>query len=311
MIFLNRSRTCRDTIQLRTQGAFIGAERAEMTSYNRSRTCRDDFISWLILCYALLCYVGMTLYQSEQTCPRWPSTNLSRFFLLHTYIASCDPVQFRIILDEVVQPMSRFNIQILYLFHCPPTSWLHTSSPSIASIVSCAAFAVSQSMTSCSTDVSLRHTSTIPRVSTVHTLPWPNQPMPQAPLRRLQTTSYHSPETSDWSSEDASSRVTTPLQKLITRIYFLKVTLQRTFGQKLSYIISREEYPIGFTPRGRAQHPQGLYTTDPCHHCLRSCGSLLFICLIFITHPSLRSHFTIFVDQHVSIHCLFRMGGSD
>ena len=62
-------------------------------------------------------------------------------------------------------------------FRCPPTSWLHASSPSTASIVSCAAFAVSQSMPSCSPDVSLRHTSTIPRVSTVHTLPWPNQPL--------------------------------------------------------------------------------------------------------------------------------------
>jgi len=73
--------------------------------------------------------------------------------------------------------MSRFTIHILYLFRCSPTSWLRASSPSTASIVSCAAFAVSQSMPSCSTDVSFRHTSTIPRVSTVHTLPWPNQPL--------------------------------------------------------------------------------------------------------------------------------------
>ena len=80
--------------------------------------------------------------------------------MLHTYIASCAPVQFRIILDVVVQPMSRFTIHILYLYRCPPTSWLPASSPSTASIVSCAAFAVSQSMPSCSTDVSLRHTST-------------------------------------------------------------------------------------------------------------------------------------------------------
>ena len=159
--------------------------------------------------------------------------------------------------------MSRFTIQILYRFRCPPTSWLHASSPSTVSIVSCAALAVSQSMTSCSTDVSLRHTSTMPRVSTVHTLPWPNQPMHQAPLRRLQTTSYHSPETSDWSSEDASSRATTPLQKLITRLYFLQVTQQRTFGQKLSYIISREEYSIGFTPRGRRPTSSGTLHYRP------------------------------------------------
>ena len=75
--------------------------------------------------------------------------------------------------------------------------------------------------------------------------------------------SYHSPETSDWSSEDASSRATTPLQKLITRLYFLKGTLQRTFGQKLSYIISREEYPIGFTPRGRRPTSSGTLPYRP------------------------------------------------
>jgi len=46
------------------------------------------------------------------------------------------------------------------LFRCPPTSWLRASSPSTASIVSCAAFAFSQSMPSCPTDVSLQHTST-------------------------------------------------------------------------------------------------------------------------------------------------------
>jgi len=45
------------------------------------------------------------------------------------------------------------------LFRCPPTSWLRASSPT-ASIVSCAAFAFSQSMPSCPTDVSLQHTST-------------------------------------------------------------------------------------------------------------------------------------------------------
>ena len=100
------------------------------------------------------------------------------------------PLQFRS-RCPVAQPMSRFNIQVLYLFRFPSTSWLHASSPRTTSIVSCAAFAVSQSMPSCSTDVSLRHTSTMPRVYTVHTLTWPNQPMHQAPLRRLQTTSYH------------------------------------------------------------------------------------------------------------------------
>jgi hypothetical protein len=248
--------------------------------------------------------------------------------LLHTSIVSCAPVQFRIILDEVVQPMSRFTIHILYLFRFPPTSWLHASSPSTVSIVSCAAFAVSQSMSSCSTDVSLRHTSTISRVSTVHTLPCPNQPMYQAPLRRLQTTSYHSPETSDWSSEDASSRTTTPLQKLITRLYFLKGTLQRTFGQKLSYIISREEYPIGFTPRGRRPTSSGTlhyrpvsslspilclqctiprYTQVTCRmsggECFSAC-SLLFICLIFST-PTIYDHTSHFLllNTFLSIAC--------
>jgi hypothetical protein len=61
----------------------------------------------------------------------------------------------------------------------------------------------------------------------------------------------------------ASSRATTPLQKLITKLYFLKGTLQRTFGQKLSYIMSREEYPIGFTPRVRRPTSSGTLHYRP------------------------------------------------
>ena len=78
------------------------------------------------------------------------------------------------------------------LFRCSNTSWLPARSPSTASIVSCGAFAVSQSMLSCSTDVSLRHTSTIPRVfHSAHTTVAKPTFMYQAPLHRLQTTSYH------------------------------------------------------------------------------------------------------------------------
>ena len=160
--------------------------------------------------------------------------------MLYTYIASCAPVQFRIILDVVVQPMSRFTIHILYLFRCPPTSWLRASSPSTASIVSCAAFAVSQSMPSCSTDVSLRHTST--------------KGFPQCTRCRGQTNLYapgsSSPiadhfishkDTSDWSSADPYSRASTALKKLISRLRDIL---------------------------------QGRYTTDPCHYCIVSVAAM-------------------------------------
>jgi hypothetical protein len=117
----------------------------------------------------------MTSYKSEQT-----------YFAVHLHriLRSCPVSHYS--RCGCSTDVSLHNITLLYLFRCPPTSWLRASpptswlrasSPSTASIVSCAAFAVSQSMPSCSTDVSLRHTSTIPRVSTVHTLPWPNQPL--------------------------------------------------------------------------------------------------------------------------------------
>ncbi len=108
-----------------------------MTSYNRSRTCRDDFIS-----------IGadlaeMTSYKSEQTyfaahllhgCTR------AHQALLPSYPAL--PLQFRS-RCPVAQPMSRFDIQVLRVFHSAHAA---VAKPTF---------------------------------------------MHQAPLRRLQTTSYH------------------------------------------------------------------------------------------------------------------------
>ena len=123
------------------------------------------------------------------------------------------------------RPCRDDTIQILYLFHCPPTSWLHASSPSTASIVSCAAFAVSQSMPSCSTDVSLRHTSTIPRVSTVHTLPWPNQPLCTrllfADCRPLHITQRYKSQGFVTSSRDA----TLPTRAITVSFLWLQCTI--------------------------------------------------------------------------------------
>ena len=125
---------------------------------------------------------------------------------------------------------------------------------------------------------------------------------------------------------------------LITRFYFLKGTLQRTFGQKLSYIISREEYPIGFTPRGRRPTSSGtlhyrpvpslspilclqctIARITPTVHSLSPVANVrggLFICLLFVVYllnifnsHYLRSHFTfLLLNTFLSI-AYFAWGG--
>jgi hypothetical protein len=98
----------------------------------------------------------MTLYQSEQNLPRCPYINRSRLISLHTYFMVAGALT-----------KNCFNRILRYL----------------------SSFAAS-SMPSCSTDVTLHHTNITPRV---YTLPWPNQPIHQAPLRRLKTASLLKP----------------------------------------------------------------------------------------------------------------------
>ena len=184
-------------------------------------------------------------------------------------------------------------------------------------------------MPSCSTDVSLRHTSTIPRVfHSAHAAVAKPTFMHQAPLRRLQTTSYHTKYKSQGfvkSSRDA----TLPTRAITVSFLWLQCTIASS------------------TPTVNSLRPVAHVRIG------------LFICLLFVVYllnifnfhnviylgsfflfsrcissgarggkrnsaiaitrkhavsinsHYLRSHFTIFVAQHVSIHCLFRMGGSD
>ncbi len=97
-------------------------------------------------------FAEMTLYQSEQNLPRCPCTNLSRLISLYTYFMVAGALT-KNCFHRILRYLSSF---------------------------------ASSSMPSCSTDVSLHHTNTTPRV---YTLPWPNQPLHQAPLRRLKTSS--------------------------------------------------------------------------------------------------------------------------
>jgi hypothetical protein len=138
----------------------------------------------------------------------WPYTNRNRLILLHTYFMVAGALT-----------KNCFHRILRYL-----SSYAFFSMPS------------------CSPDVSLHHTYTTPRV---YTLTCPNQPNTRLLFSDWRPLHCWNPEdTSDWSSADPYSRASTSLKKLITSLYFLKGTLQRTFGQKLSYIISREEYPI-------------------------------------------------------------------
>ncbi len=136
----NRSRLAEMTLYQSEQNFPRWPTTTYIGCIHRSRTCRDDFLQ-----------IGtelaeMTLYQSEQTLPRWPHTNRSRLILLLTYFMVAGALT-KNCFHRILRYLSSF-----------------------------AAF----SMPSCSTDVSIHHTYTTPRV---YTLPWPNQPMHQCSTR--------------------------------------------------------------------------------------------------------------------------------
>ncbi len=149
------------------------------------------------------------------------------------------------------------------LFCCTPTSWLPARSPRTASIVSCATCPVSHFFRCQVAQPMFRFTIHILHQGFTHCRGRTNlcTRILFADWRPLHCWSPE--DTSDWSSADPYSRASTSLKKLITRLYFLKGTLQRTFGQKLSYITIREEYPIGFTPRGRRPTSSGTLHYRP------------------------------------------------
>jgi hypothetical protein len=180
---------------------------------NRSRSCRDDLIIGAEL-------VEMTSYKSEQNLPTWLYINRSR------------PCR-----DDLIQIGAD-------LFCCTPTSWLPARSPRTASIVSCATFLVSQLLRCQVAQPMFRFTIQILHQGFTRCR-GPTNLCTRLLFADWRPLHCWSPEdTSDWSSADPYSRVSTALKKLITRLRDIL---------------------------------QGRSTTDPCHHCIRfwSCNALL------------------------------------
>ncbi len=270
--FYNRRRACRDDLQLHNIG-----------SIHRSRTCRDDFLQ-----------IGaelaeMTLYQSEQNLPR-----------CHNYIHRVHS--------------SEQNVPIWHRLISLPTYFMVAGALTkncFHRILSYLSIFTASSMPSCSTDVTLHHTNTTPRV---YTLPWPNQPIHQAPLRRLQTASLLKPWRYQW---------LVICRPLLSNEYYSEETNHKSSWHPpgtLNYRPVSSVYPILWLQCTIASNQR--YTKDSCNVRLLTCAHVawggLFICLLFDVYlldiqnsNHLRSHFTFLVAQHVSIHSLFRMGGSD
>jgi hypothetical protein len=120
--------------------------------------------------------------------------------LLYTYIASCAPVQFRIILDVVVQPMSRFTISHYYtyfaahLLHgCARAHLLHGCARAHQALLPSYPALPLQFRSRCPVAQPMsRFDIQVLRVfHSAHAAVAKPTFMHQAPLRRLQTTSYH------------------------------------------------------------------------------------------------------------------------